>query len=172
MGSPGWGGIQAGMKFSRQSRRLSLRGGRRETERVSKGHRSWRDSGLAAGLKGGCSGVSQRPALSPPALECSSWEAGSFSLLACKASIPSYVWWYKCFGHRRGLFAFGCPGLPRRGPSPPKTWCSRYGVGAQPHPHLTSSPRLRPWQPFQAWFHIQGLDTRHPQLFKAFTEVR
>ena len=32
-------------------------------------------------------------------------------------------------------------------------------MGAQPHPHLTSSPRLRPWQPFQAWFHIQGLDT-------------
>lgn len=158
--------MQAGMKFSRQSRRLSLRGGRRETERVSKGHRSWRDSGQAAGLKGGCSGISQRPALSPFAFECSSWEAGSFSLLACKASIPSYVWWYKCSGHKLGLFAFGCP---QRGLSPPKTSCSRCGVGAQPYPHLTSSPRLGPWQPFQAWFHIQGLDSRRPQLFKAFT---
>ena len=70
--------MQAGMKFSRQSRRLSLGGGRRETERVSKGHRSWRDSGLAAGLKGGCSGASQRPALGPPALECCSGRLAPF----------------------------------------------------------------------------------------------
>ena len=61
---------------------------------------------------------------------------------------------------------------PRRGLAPPKTWCSRCGVGAQPHPHLTSSPRLGPRQPFLAWFYIQGLDTRRPQLFKAFTLVR
>ncbi|CAI9170174.1 unnamed protein product [Rangifer tarandus platyrhynchus] len=142
------------MQFSRQSRRLSLRGGRRETERLSKGHRSWRDSGLAAGLKGGCSGVSQRPALSPPALECSSWEAGSFSLLACKASIPSYVWWYKCSGHRRGLFAPGGVSRPpkpgvrgagwERNPTPilppPRAWTVAALPGVVSHPKIRHPP--------------------------------
>lgn len=81
-------------------------------------------------------GVSQRPALSPPALECPSWEAGSFSLLACKGSIPSYVLWYKCSGHRRGLFAPG-------GVSPPQNLVFevRGGSATPPPSYLLPAPR-------------------------------
>lgn len=159
--------MQAAMKFSRQSRRLSLRGARRETETVSKGHRSRRDSGLAVGLKGGCSGGSLT-APSPQPTPSRVLFLGGWLLLpfGMQGKYPELRLVVQVLRTQARLIC------PRRGLSPPKTWCSRCGVGAQPHPHLTSSPRLGPWQPFQAWFHIQGLNTRRPQLFKAFTLVR
>lgn len=108
----------------------------------------------------------QRPALSPFAFECSSWEAGSFSLLACKASIPSYVWWYKCSGHKRRLI---CLWLPPEGSLAPQNLVFEVRSGAQPYPHLTSpAPRTVAALP-GVGFTSKDLDSRRPQLFKAFT---
>ena len=62
-----------------------------------------------------------------------------------------------------------CLWLPPEVSLAPQNLVFKVRSGSATLPHLTSSPRLGPWQPFQAWFHIQGLDTRRPQLFKAFT---